>query len=678
MATITVTSLSDDGSGGLTLREAIASAEAMAGADEIVFAPELRNQTIFLQDHLLFEDADGVTIRGDFEGDGEIDITISGDTNENGRFNSTLYGGVDDARRIDGADSAFLINEAGSKATFVGVEFDGGYATGPADETVDGGAVGVITNFGDLSLIDSMIDGAKAQAGGEAGRDAAVIVNRDGGSLTLSDVIIRDTYIRGGEALRTPNEGYAGGHAALIFNSGDLSVDRITTGGRFYGGPGQAVSDLSGDAVTDGGDASAFIVNEGSVLSDTVIGVRTGNSLAVAGGARGRIVDVTPPQGNTIYGEYGTPNSTTIVTNIGGGTFGGDGLLGLFADGASVTSDYSAGPPSTATTTPGGGVAWLGLGGGDVFIGTTGDDYAYGGGGNDLIRSGDGDDVLSGGRGIDSLDGGAGTDTGVLGGALADYEISVAGDQITLSGVKGADTFENVELFLFSDQERTLAQLEASVAPPEPEPEPAPAGPTDGADNLVGSSAAEEISALAGNDTITGLGGADTLNGNGGADVIAGNGGGDQIRGGGGADSLVGGIGRDSVMGNGGRDTLEGSGGRDMLEGGGGRDMLIGGGGRDSIDGGGGRDTINGGRGVDELAGGNGRDVFQFETGGNRDTITDFLQAQDRIEILSGAEEFGDLTITQIGDNVRIVFSNVQVTILDEDADDFTAADFIF
>ena len=131
-------------------------------------------------------------------------------------------------------------------------------------------------------------------------------------------------------------------------------------------------------------------------------------------------------------------------------------------------------------------------------------------------------------------------------------------------------------------------------------------------------------------------------------------------------------------MGNGGRDTLEGSGGRDMLEGGGGRDMLIGGGGRDSIDGGGGRDTINGGRGVDELAGGNGRDVFQFETGGNRDTITDFLQAQDRIEILSGAEDFGDLTITQIGDNVRIVFSNVQVTILDEDADDFTAADFIF
>ncbi len=123
--------------------------------------------------------------------------------------------------------------------TIVGVEFDGGYYAGPAELTENPGPGGVIINEGDLTLIDTLIDGGKVVAGGDAGRDAAVIVNRDGGTLTLCDVVIRDAYVKGGEALRTPNEGYAGGHAALIFNSGDLSVDRVTTGAVFMAGRGE-------------------------------------------------------------------------------------------------------------------------------------------------------------------------------------------------------------------------------------------------------------------------------------------------------------------------------------------------------------------------------------------------------------------------------------------------------
>lgn len=172
--------------------------------------------------------------------------------------------------------------------------------------------------------------------------------------------------------------------------------------------------------MTKGDDGSAFIVNEGQVLGETVLGFRTGNGLTVAGGARGRIVDVTAPMGPAIYGDYGSSNSTVIVTNINGGSFAGNGLLGIFTNDNPATSDYSVGPPNSTAATPGGGVACLGLGGTDFFIGTSGNDYAYGGDDNDLIVTGDGDDVLGGGRSADSLNGGGGTDTGVLAGALAD------------------------------------------------------------------------------------------------------------------------------------------------------------------------------------------------------------------------------------------------------------------
>ncbi|MDG1208881.1 MAG: hypothetical protein P8Q48_17205 [Paracoccaceae bacterium] len=115
------------------------------------------------------------------------------------------------------------------------------------------------------------------------------------------------------------------------------------------------------------------------------------------------------------------------------------------------------------------------------------------------------------------------------------------------------------------------------------------------------------------------------------------------------------------------------------LVGGGGKDLLTGGGGKDELDGGGGKDTLVGGRGRDELTGGAGRDTFKFERGDGRDTITDYRQGQDRIVVDDREDLLAALdSVQQRGENVFISFANVKITVLDSDADAFTAADFIF
>lgn len=202
---------------------------------------------------------------------------------------------------------------------------------------------------------------------------------------------------------------------------------------------------------------------------------------------------------------------------------------------------------------------------------------------------------------------------------------------------------------------------------------------------VIGDNTPNVLDGTAGTDSIEGGGGADTLDGGRGADLLiggggrdslAGKGGKDTLEGNGGGDTLSGGGGRDALNGGGGKDMLEGNGGKDTLEGGGGRDDLDGGGGKDTLDGGGGKDRIDGGRGADLLTGGGGRDTFFFELGSGSDTILDWRDRQDRIEIDGSTLE--QLDIRQTGQDVLISFANIRIKVEDADADLFTAADFIF
>lgn len=150
------------------------------------------------------------------------------------------------------------------------------------------------------------------------------------------------------------------------------------------------------------------------------------------------------------------------------------------------------------------------------------------------------------------------------------------------------------------------------------------------------------INGVAIKDVIDGLGGADTLRGLGGDDVLNGDAGNDKLFGGGGSDTLNGDAGKDVLNGGGASDIMRGGSGNDLLIGSNGNDRLFGDTGRDVLNGGNGRDIMKGGvgndklfgdRGNDKLTGQGGRDHFGFSKRDGRDTITDFRDRQDKIDL---------------------------------------------
>jgi serralysin len=160
--------------------------------------------------------------------------------------------------------------------------------------------------------------------------------------------------------------------------------------------------------------------------------------------------------------------------------------------------------------------------------------------------------------------------------------------------------------------------------------------------------------------TLNGTAAADRLTGGANNTVINGLGGNDVLNGGAGNDRLLGGLGLDTLLGGDGADTLVGSSSADNLSGGAGAD---------SIDGGAGNDILRGGLNADK---------FVFNSGGGTDTVLDFQNGSDRIEIESGATSIAGLRITQVGDAVRVVFGTTTIVIENTDRSEITAADFLF
>lgn len=111
---------------------------------------------------------------------------------------------------------------------------------------------------------------------------------------------------------------------------------------------------------------------------------------------------------------------------------------------------------------------------------------------------------------------------------------------------------------------------------------------------IVGSSNAETLHGLEGNDKLLGGAGNDTLYGDTGLDF------------------LDGGVGNDILYGGEAKDTLRGGAGDDVLDGGAGADLLDGGAGNDTLYAQDGGDTLIGGDGADIIWGGDGGDRFNY------------------------------------------------------------------
>ena len=103
--------------------------------------------------------------------------------------------------------------------------------------------------------------------------------------------------------------------------------------------------------------------------------------------------------------------------------------------------------------------------------------------------------------------------------------------------------------------------------------------------------------------------------------------------------------GNDNLTGTSGNDILNGSEGDDVLTGLRGNDFLNGGDGNDILSGGKGSDTLNGGLGNDNLVGSAGKDVFVLGARLGVDTISDFTNSQDTIQLINGLS-FGQLSIS--------------------------------
>ena len=131
---------------------------------------------------------------------------------------------------------------------------------------------------------------------------------------------------------------------------------------------------------------------------------------------------------------------------------------------------------------------------------------------------------------------------------------------------------------------------------------------------------------------------------------------GETIDAGAGHDLVFAGGGDDTIIGGEGDDWLFGDDGDDSLSGGSGHDALIGGAGSDTLDGGADNDWLGGGTGDDTLTGGTGDDTFGFERGNGNDTITDFADGADLIDLREFTQigSVADLAITADGDDVVI------------------------
>ncbi|MBS0125639.1 calcium-binding protein [Thetidibacter halocola] len=123
---------------------------------------------------------------------------------------------------------------------------------------------------------------------------------------------------------------------------------------------------------------------------------------------------------------------------------------------------------------------------------------------------------------------------------------------------------------------------------------------------------------------VAGGDGNDTLRGGSGDEAMTGDAGFDRLSGGDGDDTLDGGFGADTIW---------GGTGNDEVSGGQGNDALFGNDGDDWLSGDGNADTLAGGQGDDTLSGGAGPDTFLFYRRAGFDTITDFENGVDRIDM---------------------------------------------
>jgi Ca2+-binding RTX toxin-like protein len=491
--------------------------------------------------------------------------------------------------------------------------------------------------------------------------------------------------------------------------NGTANVDRIFgLGGNdiINGLDGADIIDAGGgDDTVNGGNSLSFGQDDtirGGDGNDTLNG-GSGRDVIIGGigddivnGGDGDDITLNGNEGNdTIFGGAGNDGSM----NGGDGNDlmrGGDGNDTMWGDTGDDVIYGEAGDDSLD-----------GLADNDVLFGGAGADQVYGNSGNDSLNGGAGNDNLFGEGGADTLNGGSGIDTfnffmsafdpnstltsldtitdfagaGIAGGDL--IQLSQGGalvlrGQFAINPVAGSllGGAGNGVTEIYSTVNAGVTRLIADSNDN---------GVLDTTDfvlrfNGVRTFIESDFTAATGlviagfetNDTIQGTDGDDVIFGLGGNDIIFGNGGNDDLHGGAGNDKLDGGAGFNSLSGDAGSDILtlatstsgggaSGGDGNDILfgsnaefsftslSGDAGSDTLRSGSGGGSLSGGDGNDQLYGSTGSDSMSGDAGIDRFIFgsiwNTEGGVDSVLDFQDGFEKIDLRSSGLDFGDLRI---------------------------------
>ena len=522
LATFTVTTAADvvnPSDGVLSLREAVAAANATVAADTIAFAGSLEGQTLTLTRGQLTLTND-VLIDGDANNDG-VRVTLSG--GDAARVLSVAPGLVDaslsdlaivDGRAADGRGGGILVG-ANSDLSLVSCAITSCYAGDRSNLTYGSGAAIYVSAYGGLRVVGSGIFGNSAVYGHGGG-----IACAGNSSAYIAGSIIADN-----------GAGHGGG--VWIGAGGDLRLERSSVTGN-----------------------SAFDYNNGS-----------GGGLLVEGSAQ--ITGSLIADNDTAYGGGGiaapgqvTLTDSTVANNrsvgnenpgFGGGLVGADlTLVRCTVTGNSSTNDgyYHAGAA---------GIVAQSLRIFDTIVSGN-----YNAGGPSDIS---GQLAHSNGRNLFG--------SGVAGSVPGDLEnvdpalVFAAIDPLTGGGrlaLNGGPTL-TVALRNALDNPALGGGEPAAVGAVDQRgvarPAPGTTSPDIGAfelmqslvsttasannDVLTGTSGADNLGGLAGADLILGLDGHDTLLGNDGSDVLRGDAGDDLLEGGLGSDWLYGGLGSDRV-----------------------------------------------------------------------------------------------------------------------------------
>lgn len=276
---------------------------------------------------------------------------------------------------------------------------------------------------------------------------------------------------------------------------------------------------------------------------------------------------------------------------------------------------------------------------GNALYGRDGADFLYGREGNDQLYGGDGNDTLDGGAGADVLDGGLGFDFVSYSQATAAVTADL-GNIVAGKGEAAGDTFNYVDGIWGSSHDDLLYGDQWSNV----------LYGQDGSDNLYG---------RAGNDQIYGGNGDDHIDGGVGADLIDGGSGFDTVyytqASSGVRVDLAGTL---SGTGDAAGDTLVSI---EKVVGSSYADDLYGDQGNNTLVGGAGNDWLSGRDGNDSLYGGAGIDVFVVAPNNGSDTIFDFQDNIDKIDLRSWG--FASISqavsyIADTGPDLRFDFSD--------------------